>query len=115
MHRNEPLSPNTAVLAISQSGETADTRGQPSRETQLIRGVAIRGSTIDQITKAEVSHCRAGKVSVASTKGLYLAGSFIVLAEKFALALSKKTMDGYGRVIALPAKIEQILQDTSSY
>ncbi len=118
-YRDEPLSPNTAVLAISQSGETADTRAAIEKANNLgLLSLGINnspGSTIDRITKAGV-HCRAGKeVSVASTKAF--TSQVTVLAE-IALALSRESTalrhPLMKELVALPGKIEQILQDTSA-
>lgn len=118
-YSSQPLSPNTAVLAISQSGETADTRAAIEKAEKLgLLTLGINnspGSTIDQITQAGV-HCRAGKeVSVASTKAF--TSQVSVLAE-IALLLSKNSSQLRRSLIKelanLPTKIEQILEDTSA-
>jgi glucosamine--fructose-6-phosphate aminotransferase (isomerizing) len=71
-YRNEPLSRSTAVLAISQSGETADTIAALKKveDYGMLRlGVVnVVGSTITRLTDAGV-YCHAGpEQAVASTK-----------------------------------------------
>jgi glucosamine--fructose-6-phosphate aminotransferase (isomerizing) len=113
---NGPLSANTAVLAISQSGETADTRTaieKANRLGLLTLGVNnTPGSNIDQITDAGV-HCRAGhEVSVASTKAFI---SQVTVMAEIALALSKESnplqQPLMQELVALPDKIEQIIDN----
>jgi len=118
-YRNEPLSPNTAVLAISQSGETADTRAAIEKANNLgLLTLGINnspGSTIDRITRAGV-HCRAGReISVASTKAFT---SQITILAEIALALRRENnqlqQPLMEELMALPGKLEEILKDTSS-
>lgn len=71
-YRNEPLSRSTAVLAISQSGETADTIAALKKveDYGILRLGIVNapGSTIARMTDAGV-YCHAGpEHSVASTK-----------------------------------------------
>lgn len=118
-YREEPFVRETAVLAISQSGETADTIAAINKAKEygmLTLGINNSpGSTIDRITDAGV-HCRAGQeVSVASTKAFT---SQVTLLAEVALALSQKAdrlqpalMD---ELAALPSKIESMLADTSA-
>jgi glucosamine--fructose-6-phosphate aminotransferase (isomerizing) len=117
-YRNEPFDRETAIIAISQSGETADTIGALKKAEEFgmlkLGIVNTPGSTIDRVTDAGV-HCRAGQeVSVASTKAF--TSQVTVLAE-IALALSKKsntlTQPIMDELVALPGKIEEILADTS--
>ena len=119
-YRQEPLDRNTAVLAISQSGETADTVGALKKAQDLgllMLGVNNSpGSTIDRITDAGV-HCRAGtEVSVASTKAFI--SQVTVLAE-IALALGRSGESWTDEqplmeeLMALPDKIERILEQAS--
>jgi glucosamine--fructose-6-phosphate aminotransferase (isomerizing) len=112
---NTPLSSKTAVLAISQSGETADTRAAIEKANKvglLTLGINnTPGSIIDQITDAGV-HCRAGQEnSVASTKAF--TSQVIVLAE-IALALSRESSNLHQplmqELVALPDKIKQVLE-----
>lgn len=114
----EPIDKDTAVLAISQSGETADTVVALKKAAQLdLLRLGINntpGSKIDRMTDAGV-HCRAGEeVSVASTKAF--TAQVTVLTE-MALALSKSKNSLHHSLmealVALPNKIEEILKDTS--
>ncbi len=71
-YRSEPFSDKTAIIAISQSGETADTIAAVKKmeEFGLLRlGIVnATGSTLARITDAGV-YCHAGpEQSVASTK-----------------------------------------------
>jgi glucosamine--fructose-6-phosphate aminotransferase (isomerizing) len=109
-----PLSSRTAVLAISQSGETADTRAAIEKANNLgLLTLGVNntpGSNIDQITDAGV-HCRAGQeISVASTKAFT---SQVVIMAEIAMALSKESNDLQQplmqELVALPDKIKQIL------
>lgn len=117
-YRNEPLERDTAVIAISQSGETADTIAaiNKAREYGLLAlGVNNSpGSTLDRITEAGV-HCRAGQeISVASTKAFI---SQVAVLSEIALALSKRGNTLHrplmNELAVLPDKIEKILQDTT--
>lgn len=88
-YRSEPFSRNTAVIAISQSGETADTIAAIKKvEDYGILKLGIvnaTGSTIARITDAGV-YCHAGpEQSVASTKAFM--AQVTILAE-IALHLS---------------------------
>lgn len=116
--RAEPISRNAAVLAISQSGETADTISAIKKSNQLgLLTLGINntsGSTIDKITQAGV-HCRAGEEkSVASTKAFT---SQVTALAEIALHLNR---DGgelqrplMEELVALPEKIEQILENAA--
>lgn len=71
-YRKEPLGANTAILAISQSGETADTIAALKKvEASGVLRLGIvnaPGSTIARMTDAGI-YCHAGpEISVASTK-----------------------------------------------
>lgn len=113
-YRSEPLGPNTALLAISQSGETADTIAALKKvENQGILRLGIvnaPGSTIARITDAGV-YCHAGpEISVASTKAFLGQVSVLTL---MALWLSKGKSPLYKPLLTelahLPKKAEQTL------
>ena len=113
-YRNEPFSRSTALLAISQSGETADTiaaikkvEGYGVLKLGIVNAV---GSTIARMTDAGV-YCHAGpEQSVASTKAFI--AQVTVLAE-VALQLSNGRSKLYQPVLEellnLPEKIEELL------
>lgn len=71
-YRKPVLSPNTAVLAISQSGETADTLlaiEEAKRKGALVLGlVNVTGSSIARTTDAGVYNHIGPEIAVASTK-----------------------------------------------
>ncbi|MGA2660647.1 MAG: glutamine--fructose-6-phosphate transaminase (isomerizing) [Verrucomicrobiota bacterium] len=71
-YRNRPIEPHTLVVAISQSGETADTlaaiRGARAQGARILAIVNVAGSTIARESDA-VLQMRAGlEIGVASTK-----------------------------------------------
>jgi glucosamine--fructose-6-phosphate aminotransferase (isomerizing) len=113
-YRNEPLSRGTAILAVSQSGETADTlaalkkvEGYGVLRLGVVNAV---GSSIARTTDAGV-YCHAGaEQSVASTKAFLAQVTVLTL---IALYLSNGNSPLYKQVIteldALPHKIEQVL------
>jgi glutamine---fructose-6-phosphate transaminase (isomerizing) len=118
-YSSEPLDRRTAVIAISQSGETADTIGALNKAGELgllkLGIVNSPGSTVDRETEAGV-HLRAGEeLSVASTKAF--TSQVTVLAE-IAIALSRRGNELHNplmkELVVLPEKIENILRDTSS-
>jgi glutamine---fructose-6-phosphate transaminase (isomerizing) len=116
-YRQEPLDLETTVVAVSQSGETADTIGALKKAKEfglLTLGVNNSpGSTIDRMTDAGV-HCRAGsEISVASTKAFI---SQVTILAEIALALAQNREDHQQgqqlmeELAALPAKIERVLE-----
>ncbi len=116
-YRNEPFSRGTALLAISQSGETADTiaaikkvEGYGVLKLGIVNAV---GSTISRMTDAGV-YCHAGpEQSVASTKAFI--AQVTVLCE-IALHLSRGQTPLFepvlNELLALPAKIDRVLENT---
>lgn len=113
-YRNEPMDRYTAVLGISQSGETADTIGALHKAKSrglLTLGINnSAGSEMEAITHAGV-HCRAGREkSVASTKAFV---SQVTILAEMALAFSDEgaplRQPLMEELAALPTKIEQVL------
>ncbi len=114
-YRNEPFSRSTALLAISQSGETADTIAAIKKVENygvLRLGIVNAvGSTIARMTDAGV-YCHAGpEQSVASTKAFI--AQVTVLAE-IALHLSQGRSPLYkpllNELVNLPEKAKQVLE-----
>jgi glucosamine--fructose-6-phosphate aminotransferase (isomerizing) len=114
-YRQEPFSRSTALIAISQSGETADTIAALNKVEDygvLRLGIVNAvGSTIARITDAGV-YCHAGpERSVASTKAFI--AQITVLAE-IALHLSGGRSPLYKpmlqELLALPDKLKQVLK-----
>jgi glucosamine--fructose-6-phosphate aminotransferase (isomerizing) len=113
-YRDEPFSRSTALLAISQSGETADTIAALKKVEDygvLRLGIVNAvGSTIARMTDAGV-YCHAGpEKSVASTKAFI--AQVTVLAE-IALHLSNGRSKRFKPLLeeldALPAKAQAVL------
>lgn len=118
-YRKEPFSRGTAVLAISQSGETADTiaalkKVEPYGVLRLGIVNAV-GSTIARMTDAGV-YCHAGpELSVASTKAFV--AQVTILAE-LALYLSEKRTPQFKALMQelsqLPKHIETVLDQSKA-
>ena len=113
-YRFEPFSPSTAVIAISQSGETADTiaalkkiEGRHMLRLGIVNAV---GSTIARMTDAGV-YCHAGpEQAVASTKAFI--AQVCVLAEiglHFGNGKMKDRKNFLRELDNLPKKAEAVL------
>lgn len=114
-YRNEPLSRSTAVLVISQSGETADSIAALKKldGTGILRLGIVNapGSTIARMTDAGV-YCHAGpEKAVASTKAFIAQVTVLIL---ISLYLSKnyptfsKITEGLND---LPKQLEEVLKN----
>lgn len=115
-YRNEPYSRSTAVIALSQSGETADTlaalKKVESSGMLLLGIVNAPGSTIARTTRTGV-YCHAGpEQSVASTKAFIAQVCVLALVS---LYLTKTSSELYARTLTeltlLDKKIEKILAE----
>ncbi|HWT55630.1 MAG TPA: glutamine--fructose-6-phosphate transaminase (isomerizing) [Candidatus Microsaccharimonas sp.] len=113
-YRHEPFSRSTALIAISQSGETADTIAALKKVEDygvLRLGIVNAvGSTIARITDAGV-YCHAGpEQAVASTKAFI---AQVTVLSLIALHLSDGRTPLYKPLLeelaALPAKAEAVL------
>ncbi|MDL2363310.1 MAG: glutamine--fructose-6-phosphate transaminase (isomerizing) [Patescibacteria group bacterium] len=118
-YRNEPFSRSTALLAISQSGETADTIAALKKVEDYgvlrIGIVNATGSTIARMTDAGV-YCHAGpEQAVASTKAFI--AQVTVLAQ-IALSLGSPSNKLFKPLLQeledLPAKAQQVLDTAPS-
>jgi glucosamine--fructose-6-phosphate aminotransferase (isomerizing) len=118
-YRNEPFSRSTALLAISQSGETADTIAALKKVEDygvLRLGVVNAvGSTIARMTDAGV-YCHAGpEKAVASTKA-FIAQVTVLL--QIALHLSNGSTERFKPLLeeldALPAKAQAVLDQADT-
>lgn len=114
-YRHEPFSRGTALLAISQSGETADTIAALKKVENygvLRLGIVnVVGSTIARITDAGV-YCHAGpEQSVASTKAFV---AQVTVLTEIALRLSQGRTPLYkpllNELLTLPEKAKQVLK-----
>jgi glucosamine--fructose-6-phosphate aminotransferase (isomerizing) len=117
-YRNEPFSRSTALIVVSQSGETADTIAALKKVENygvLKLGVVnATGSTIARMTDAGV-YCHAGpEQAVASTKA-FLAQYTVLLL--IALYLSNGRTEQYKPLLEelnqLPQKAEQVLEQAA--
>jgi len=117
-YRNEPFSRSTALLAISQSGETADTIAALKKVEDygvLRLGIVnATGSTISRITDAGV-YCHAGpEQAVASTKAFI---AQVTILTEIALHLSNGQSKHFKpllkEVSELPKKAQQILDSAN--
>lgn len=118
-YRHEPFSRSTALIAISQSGETADTIAALKKVEDygvLRLGIVnVPGSTIARMTDAGV-YCHAGpEKSVASTKAFM---AQVTVLTEIALYLSAGRSPLYKPLIketlALPGKIEEVLKQSDT-
>jgi glucosamine--fructose-6-phosphate aminotransferase (isomerizing) len=118
-YRNEPLSRSTALIAVSQSGETADTIAALKKveDYGILRLGVVNavGSTIARMTDAGV-YCHAGpEQAVASTKAFIAQVTVLAL---IALELSNGSSPLYKPLLqeldALPAKAEAILKQAEA-
>lgn len=114
-YRNEPFSRSTALIVVSQSGETADTIAALKKVENygvLKLGVVnATGSTLARMTDAGV-YCHAGpEQAVASTKA-FLAQYTVLLL--IALYLSNGRTEQYKPLLEelnqLPQKAERVLE-----
>lgn len=117
-YRNEPFSRSTALLAISQSGETADTIAALKKVESFgvlrLGIVNAVGSTIARMTDAGV-YCHAGpEQSVASTKAFI---AQVTVLTEIALHLSQGRTPLYkpvlNELLTLPDKIKEIFNDVA--
>jgi glucosamine--fructose-6-phosphate aminotransferase (isomerizing) len=118
-YRDEPFSRSTALLAISQSGETADTIAALNKveDYGVLRFgiVNATGSTIARLTDAGV-YCHAGpEQAVASTKA-FIAQVTVLL--EVALHLSNGATPLFkpllNELTSLPAKAEAVLEQAGT-
>ncbi len=117
-YRSPVLNQRTALIAISQSGETADTLEairEGKKKGALTLGIVNAvGSTIARETDAGVYNHAGPEVSVASTKALVSQLTALVLFTLFLgrqRSMTAETAQEIGAELKeLPRKIEKILQ-----
>lgn len=116
-YRQPLLGPETAVLALSQSGETADTLAavrEAKRKGALALGIVnVVGSTIARETDAGVYNHVGPEIAVASTKAFtsqiaILALMTVMLGRDRQLSLVQGSNILRG-LLAIPDKMEKIL------
>ncbi len=122
-YRNPIINKGDVIIAISQSGETADTLVALERAKEqgaFIFGVVnVVGSSIARISHAGAYTHAGHEIGVASTKAF--TGQLAVLsmmALKIAYAKKTITEDRYLQLMndlnAVPEKVKEILKDTSN-
>ncbi len=119
IYRNEPFSRSTALLAVSQSGETADTLSSLKKVKDYgvleIGVVNAVGSSIARATDAGV-YCHAGpEQAVASTKAFIAQVTVLLL---ISLYMSEGRTPLYKPLLkeldALPAKAQLVLDQNEN-
>jgi len=117
-YRSPIINPRTAVIAISQSGETADTLEairESKKKGALTLGIVNSvGSTISRETDAGIYNHIGPEISVASTKAFISQLCILALLTLF-LGRQRGMNSAEGKKIAneivnLPAKIEEALK-----
>ncbi|MCS6903834.1 MAG: glutamine--fructose-6-phosphate transaminase (isomerizing) [Bacteroidia bacterium] len=122
-YRNPVLFEDDVILAISQSGETADTLAavQLARQSNLlVLGICnVVGSSLPRLTNAGVYTHAGPEIGVASTKAFTSQVTALVLialllAEKRNTLPCEKIKAHIQSLIRLPELVEQTLQQTNS-
>src|SRR5882672_8500675 len=117
-HRNTPMTPETLVFAISQSGETADTLGalrESRRKGYRTLGICNNvASTIARESDGGVYMHAGPEIGVAATKSftsqlviLTLIGLLLGRMRQLSTAEGKRMIDA---LEALPGQIEEVLK-----
>jgi glucosamine--fructose-6-phosphate aminotransferase (isomerizing) len=115
-YRNEPFSRSTLLLAISQSGETADTIAaiKKVKDFGVLRLGIVNavGSTVARMTDAGV-YCHAGPEKAVASSKAFIAQ--VVVLSLIALYLSDGQHERYEQLLEeldnLPAKAQAILDN----
>jgi glucosamine--fructose-6-phosphate aminotransferase (isomerizing) len=122
-YRNPVIHPGDVIIAISQSGETADTlvalESAKAKGAFIFGVVNVVGSSIARLSNAGAYSHAGPEIGVASTKAF--TGQLAVLAMmalKIGYAKGTITKERYlGLMLelqAIPEKVRQILNDTSN-
>jgi glutamine---fructose-6-phosphate transaminase (isomerizing) len=118
-YRNPIIEPDTLYVAVSQSGETADTafavREVKRKGGEVVGLVNVVGSTIARESGGGIYLHAGPEIAVASTKALtHMAIGFAMLALALGRVRDLSIADG-ARIIAglrsLPAQIQEIISD----
>jgi glucosamine--fructose-6-phosphate aminotransferase (isomerizing) len=121
-YRNPMIEDGTAVIAISQSGETADTLAamrEAKEKGALVLGIVnVVGSTIARESDAGVFLHAGPEIGVASTKAFtcqLVVETLIALMLGRRRFMSQSTMEHYIRALAqMPDKVEQVLEQADA-
>jgi glutamine---fructose-6-phosphate transaminase (isomerizing) len=121
-YKNSYIDEKTWVIAISQSGETADTVAaiqEAQRKGALVTGIVNSvGSTISRMTKAGVYNHIGPEISVASTKA-FTSQTLILLMHSILLGRTRKlgfsqAQELLQEIQKLPSLIDQVLKQDSN-
>lgn len=117
-YRKPVINPGDVVIAISQSGETADTLAalkMAKEQGALILGICnVVGSSIARLTDAGVYTHAGAEIGVASTKA-FTAQVTVLTLFAFKLAKERGKIDAetlkmfIGEMLVIPDKVESIL------
>ncbi|MEK7596316.1 MAG: glutamine--fructose-6-phosphate transaminase (isomerizing) [Patescibacteria group bacterium] len=121
-YHSPPLGKNTAVLAISQSGETADTLEaikEAKRKGVLTLGIVnVVGSSIAREVKAGVYNHAGPEIAVASTKAFLSQLTVLALLAVYFGRLRRLEKEEAKKILAdllsLPGKAERILRQAET-
>ncbi|MDR1184286.1 MAG: glutamine--fructose-6-phosphate transaminase (isomerizing) [Coriobacteriales bacterium] len=120
---NPIISTNTLVIAISQSGETADTleavRLARRAGAHVIALTNVMGSRITQEAQTVLNIKANIEIAVAATKSFLAQVALLTLlglylAQERMLLTGPQIREIYGEMRQLPGQIEYILKDTAS-
>jgi glucosamine--fructose-6-phosphate aminotransferase (isomerizing) len=117
-YRNPVIYPNDVVIAISQSGETADTLAAiklaKERGATVLGVCNVVGSSIPRETPAGVYLHAGPEIGVASTKAFTSQVSVLTLMAVYIGqlkgTLTREAREVVSALAAIPSKVEQILQ-----
>ena len=121
-YRNPILDDGTAVIVISQSGETADTlaavREAKEKGAMVLGIVNVVGSTIARETDAGVYLHAGPEIGVASTKAFtcqIVVEMLIALMMGRRRFLSQATLEHYIKALAaMPDKVQRVLEQSEA-
>lgn len=122
-YRDPVLSPDTLMIVISQSGETADTLAAlklaKEKKCRTLGIVNVVGSTIARETDAGVYIHAGPEIGVASTKA-FTSQVMVLILIAFALGRARQILDRdqgldlTREIMAIPDKVRKILENSSS-
>lgn len=123
-YRNPMIGPDDVVLAISQSGETADTLAaiQLAKEAgAIVLGICnVAGSSISRETHAGVYTHAGAEIGVASTKAFtaqvtVLTMMALMIGKEKGLLDNERFAKLIGELNDIPGKIEKILEHNEEF
>ena len=123
-YRNPMIGPDDVVLAISQSGETADTLAaiQLAKDAgALVLGICnVAGSSISRETNAGVYTHAGAEIGVASTKAFtaqvtVLTMMALMIGKEKGLMTDERLAILIGELNDIPGKIEKILEQNEEF